>query len=321
VELLTATRADDVSVLLDQINVRSVVYCLSDLGAPWGFQVDSSATAKFHLVLDGRATLTLSDPGATKVMLDAGELVLLPHGSGHLMRDSGDSAVRPLADILAGRSSDVALSYGGDGPRTRLLCGGFGLAAGLPDDLLSLLPPVLILDTASQATARWLEPAFALLRDEAAMAAPGATAVLAKIADVFLTQVVRTYLSGPDVTTALVSDPAVDAALTLLRSQPGTPWTIVALARKAGMSRTMFAARFRELVGEPPMRYLARLRLELAARYLSATDKTLREIAHLVGYDNESSLSKAFRQAFGHAPGEYRRGQQAANGVRATSDA
>jgi AraC-like DNA-binding protein len=324
-ELLTSPRADDLSVLLARINVRSAVYCRSDLGAPWGFSVDASATAKFHLVLDGRATLILDDPAGPSADLSAGELVLLPHGSGHLMRDRPDSPARPLEHILAGRSGEPAerLSYGGDGPRTSLLCGGFALAASLPENLLSLLPPLLILDTAGGGVSRWLEPAFTLLRDEIARDAPGGTAVLAKLADVFLTEIVRGYLSGLDLLTAVVpaaaaGDPPVSAALTLLRSQPDGPWTVADLARKVDMSRTAFAARFRELVGEPPMSYLARVRLGHAAGYLSATDKTLRQIAHLVGYDNESSLSKAFRRAFGRSPGEYRRQQAAARGVRAT---
>ena len=324
-ELLTSPRDDDLSVLLEQINVRSAVFCLSDLGAPWGLRVDESATAKFHLILDGRALLTLDEPGAAPAELSAGELVLLPHGSGHLIQDRRDSPARLLDDILAGLPAGAAerLAYGGDGPRTCLLCGGFALASGLPENLLSLLPVVLVLDTTSSGVGRWLEPSFGLLRDEIARDAPGASAVLGKLADVFLTEIVRRYLSGLDLMTAAVppaasGDPCVGAALLLLRSQPGAPWTVSDLARKVDMSRTAFAARFRELVGEPPMSYLARVRLGHAAGYLSATDKTVRQIAHMVGYETESSLSKAFRRAFGRAPGEYRREQAAANGVRAT---
>ena len=325
-ELLTAPRADDLGALLERINVRSVVYCLSDLGSPWGFRVDGSATAKFHLVLDGQATLTLDDPGAIMAVLSAGELALLPHGSGHLMRDRAGSAVPSLHHLLAGRSGREAerLAYGGDGPRTSLLCGGFALGSGLPDQLLSLLPPLFVLGSADAGpSARWLEPAFVLLREQAASQAPGATAVLAKIADVFLTEVVRRYVSGLDAMSAAVppgadGDHEVAAALDLLRSQPGAPWTLADLACKVDLSRTALAARFRDLTGEPPMRYLARVRLGHAAGYLSATDMTVRQIAHLVGYENEASLSKAFRRAFGRPPGEYRREQRAANGVRAT---
>jgi AraC-like DNA-binding protein len=327
-ELLNPPRADGLSELLERINVRSVVYCRSDLGAPWGFRVDGSATAKFHLVLTGQATLTLDDPGLAPVELTAGDLVLLAHGSGHLMQDHGGSPAPPLEDILAGGSPE-RLTYGGDGPRTGLLCGGFMLAADLNDNPLSLLPPLLVVSSADAGPARhWLEPVFVLLRDEAARDAPGTTAVLAKMADVFLTEIVRGYLSGLDALDALDAatavspatrgDPSVGAALALLRAQPEAPWTVADLARKVGLSRTVLAARFRELVGEPPMSYLARVRLGQAAGYLSTTDKTVRQIARLVGYESEASLSKAFRQAFGRAPGEYRRQQGAARGVRAT---
>lgn len=170
-ELLTSPRSDDLGALLERINVRSVVYCLSDLGAPWGFRVDGSATAKFHLVLEGQAMLTLDDPGASRVTLAAGELVLLAHGTGHLMQDRGDSSARPLDHILAEGPADRAgrLTYGGRGPRTSLLCGGFALASGLPEDLLGLLPPLLVLDAAGTGGpwTRWLEPAFLLLRRKA----------------------------------------------------------------------------------------------------------------------------------------------------------
>ena len=323
-EQLTSPRADELSVLLEQINVRSVVYCLSDLGAPWGLRVDRSATAKFHLVLDGQAMLTLDEPGAASAELSAGELALLPHGSGHLLRDGRDSSVRLLEHILAEAPAGAAerLEYGGNGPRTALLCGGFALASGLPENLLGLLPPLLVLDTAGTGFSHWLEPTFALLRNEIASDAPGGPAMLAKLADVFLAEIVRRYLSSLDALTfsvpsAAASDPSVGAAIALLRAQPDAPWTVADLARKVGLSRTAFAARFRDLVGEPPVSYLARVRLSCAAGYLSATDKTVRQIARMVGYSSEASLSKAFRRRFGRAPGEYRRQQAAAHGVRA----
>jgi transcriptional regulator GlxA family with amidase domain len=136
---------------------------------------------------------------------------------------------------------------------------------------------------------------------------------------------VRAYLSGLQATTtpitpAAAADPAVGTTLALLRLQPGAPWTVADLARKVDMSRTSFAARFRDLVGEPPMTYLTRLRLGHSAGYLLATDKTLQQIARLVGYDNEASLSKACRRAFGRAPGEYRRQRLAGPLMRATPD-
>src|SRR5262249_55712391 len=174
-------------------NVRSAVYCLSDLGAPWGFSVESSQIAKFHLVLAGSALLTIDDPDADQVKLSPGELVLLARGSAHVIADSPDALTPPLEGILDGMSGAGRLRYGGDGARTSLLCGGFALAAGPPGELLDLLPPVLVIDAASHGIVRWLGPIFGLLQEEAASQSPGGTAVLAKIADVFLTQIVRTY--------------------------------------------------------------------------------------------------------------------------------
>jgi AraC-like DNA-binding protein len=324
VQLLTASSSDDLSLLLERINVRSAVYCLSELGAPWGFAVDGSDVAKFHLVLDGSALLTIDEHGPDQVKLSAGELVLLARGSAHAMQDSIDAPTPALDGILAhhGLSRTGRLHYGGEGTRTLLLCGGFALAPGLNGDLLSLLPPILVIDAASHGITRWLGPIFSLLQDEAAAQSPGGTAVLAKIADVFLTQILRTYLSGQDPATwpaqAAAADPALGKALEGLWRKPGQPWTVAALAREAGMSRTAFAARFRDVVGDPPMTYLTRVRLGHAAGYLAATDKTLRQIARLVGYDSEASLSKAFRRAYGHAPGAYRRRQRGPAAVHVT---
>ncbi len=98
----------------------------------------------------------------------------------------------------------------------------------------------------------------------------------------------------------------------MIRGRPEARWSVDAMAQSAGMSRTSFNARFRAVVGEPPMTYLTQLRLRRAAGYLSTTTKNVRQVAHLVGYDNEASFSKAFSRLFGRPPGEYRRDQLAA---------
>jgi AraC-like DNA-binding protein len=307
---------DGLSVLLREVNVRSVVYCLSDFAAPWGFRVERSPVAKFHVVLHGAASLTLGD--GDPVALAPGHLVLLPHGDGHIVQDEPRSPVRHLDRILADHPVDEAgrMSYGGDGPRTRLLCGGFELRPSLPDDLAEILPVLLVLDAAVAGLTRWLEPLFALLREETEATAPGASVIFAKIADVFLTQALRSYLAAADSVAALEhpvsADPDIARVLKMLRSQPETRWTVDDLARAAGMSRTAFTRRFRAAVGAPPISYLTRLRLTRAAGYLATTTSNVRHVAHLVGYDNEASFSKAFRRAFGRPPGDYRRDRFAA---------
>lgn len=234
------------------------------------------------------------------------------------MQDLPGSPVQHLDRILAGHPVDEAgrMAYGGGGASTRLLCGGFELRSSLPDDLADLLPPMLVLDVVGAGLTRWLEPLFALLREETEAAAPGASAIFAKLADVFLSQALRSYLAAAPSMGALehpVSpDPGIARVLRLMRSQPELRWTIDDLARAAGMSRTSFTTRFRAAVGESPISYLTRLRLTRAAGYLATTSKNVRHVARLVGYDNEASFSKAFSRAFGRSPGSYRRDRLAA---------
>src|SRR5215831_594201 len=272
-ERIGAPSQDGLSAVLRDVNVRSVVYCLSDFTAPWGFRVEHSPVAKFHVLLHGTAVLTVGD--TPPVRLKSGDLVLLPHGDGHAICDQPGSSMRPLDAILA-----------------------------------DYLPPVLTLDSAA-GLVRWLEPLFALLREETQASAPGAAAIFAKLADVFLTQALRSYLTAADGLVRLglpaMPDPDITRIVRMMRARPQARWSVDSMAQSAGMSRTSFNARFRAVVGEPPMTYLTQLRLTRGAGYLSATTKNVREVAHLVGYDNEASFSKAFSRLFGRPPGAYRR--------------
>ncbi|HEY3059684.1 MAG TPA: AraC family transcriptional regulator [Chloroflexota bacterium] len=302
---------DALTELLRAVKVHSTVYCVSELSAPWGFRVEDSSVAKFHLVLEGSCILSLES--GEQLALLCGDMVLLPAGTGHAVRDRLDSKVQWLDRILAEyrADDDASLIYGGSGTPTRLVCGGFVLADGLPGGLLGLLPRVLRLDAGASGVQRWLEPVFELLRDEVDGSRPGTGAVLAKLADVFLTQVLRTYLVGAEAAGIVHADsfrdPGIARALELVHAQPDRAWTVAGLAGEVGMSRTLFATRFRALVGESPIRYLARVRLSQAAGYLTTTNATLYSIAQSTGYDSEASLSKAFKRAFGQSPREYRR--------------
>ena len=313
-QLLNTGPDDDVTGLLTALTVRSSVYCLSDLGAPWGFEVDDASTAKFHIVLDGGCWLRLS--GADPVWLGNGDLAILPRGERHTVTDSLDSAVRGLDLLIADHplDADARLNGGGDGARTRLLCGGFTLAGPAPETLLALLPQVVSMTPRAALISAWIGPVFALARQEATTPAPGAQAIFAKLADVFLTQALRTYLTGaahtgllrPGPSPETPPDPPIARAAALIRDDPARPWTLRVLARETGLSRTAFATRFRAATGESPIQHLAKIRLSQAAAYLTTADLTLEAIAARTGYASTASLSKAFKRHFGLSPGTYR---------------
>jgi AraC-like DNA-binding protein len=310
VRLLNTARTDTITELLSALTVQSSVYCLSELRAPWGFQVDGANVAKFHLVLEGACWLRAEavDP----VPLAAGELVILSRGERHTIGDEPGSPVFGLDLLIADHPLDDQgrLRCGGDGPLTRLLCGGFALGGAIPAPLLAMLPPVLHMDAISTGVIGWLEPVFALVRQEADRADPGAQAIFAKLADVFLAQALRSYLIGAEQAGLLrlgpLADPLIGTAVALIRDQPTRPWTVQALAKEVGMSRTLFTTRFRAAVGESPMRHLARVRLGQAAGYLTTTKLSVDAIARRTGYGNSAALTKAFKREFQTSPGRYR---------------
>jgi len=310
VQLLNTPPRDAVTELLTALTVHSSVYCLSELRAPWGFEVGGANVAKFHLVLEGKCWLHAD--GISPVHLSAGDLVILSRGERHMMRDEMTSPVVGLDDLIADHPLDeqARLQCGGTGPLTRLLCGGFALGGPIPAPLLALLPRVLHMDAVSTGVIAWLEPVFALVRHEADRADPGAQAMFAKLADVFLAQALRSYLNGAQQAGLLQleppADPHIDAAVALIRDQPALQWTVEALARQVGMSRTLFCTRFRASVGESPMRHLARVRLGQAAGYLTTTRLSVDAIARRTGYGTSAALSKAFRREYEISPGRYR---------------
>jgi AraC family transcriptional regulator, activator of mtrCDE len=296
---------DPLSKLLRVVNVHSSVYCVSDLRAPWGFRVEDSTPAKFHLPLEGRCTLMLTR--GERLNLERGELALLPFGTGHTVRDRfRDSEVPELAQLLSEHPPDRRgrLRYGGRGRRTLLACGGFLLADALPARLLAALPPVIKVDFGSDSLLN-------VLRNAANDPRPGGSAVFAKIADVFLTELLRTYLLAAErdgrIQVGPLGHPAIARAIELMRNRPEERWTVACLAHEVGLSRTLFMARFRDLVGQAPVRYLTRVRLTQAAGHLATTDETLYGVARRAGYESEASFSKAFKREFGVTPGAYRR--------------
>jgi transcriptional regulator GlxA family with amidase domain len=144
--------------------------------------------------------------------------------------------------------------------------------------------------------------------------------VIARIADILFIQAVAAYLEDNADTIqsgwlAALRDPKIGPALALLHHQPDRAWSVGSLANELGLSRSAFAARFAHLVGESPLRYLARVRLNVAAARLRSSDEKMSSIATTVGYESDSAFNKAFKQRYGETPGHYRRRYSARTGV------
>ncbi|RCG24386.1 AraC family transcriptional regulator [Streptomyces diacarni] len=191
---------------------------------------------------------------------------------------------------------------------TVLLSGGYQLHGDLSSRLLDALPPVLVLRGTE-----WDAGLMALVEQEIVRDAPGQQLVLDRVLDLLLVSVLRAWFARPEADAPAwyraQSDPVVGVALRLLHEQPGHGWTVASLAAKSGVSRASLARRFTELLGEPPMAYLAQRRIDLAARLLREPGATLAAVARRVGYADGFALSAAFKRVRGVSPAEYRAGQ------------
>ena len=310
--------SDGLSQLLLRLTVNSTVYCLSEMTAPWGFQVAARSGPAFHLLTAGSAWLEVEgqqDP----VRLAAGDLVILPRGEGHVVRDSPQSAVTLLDSILTETPPvDGHLRHGGGGERTDLLCGGFAVERLTARPLLEALPTVVHLRGSGGRAPEWLVSLIRMIAVEMASTGPGSEAVVTRLTDALLAQALRQCLAEADQAfpgSTAVSDPQIARALRLIREHADQHWTVPKMAAAVSLSRSAFAERFRAATGETPMQNLTRYRMAQAAEYLRATMAGIREIARLTGYDSEVSVTKAFRRQYGTSPGAYRRSRATATKV------
>jgi AraC-like DNA-binding protein len=307
-----AHEEDVLTGVLDALGVRGRVFCRSELRAPWGLVLPQGPGAHFHVVERGRCSLRLA--GASRSLtLTSGDLVLVPHGRGHTLADPVDAAARPLATQTRPAAGCVGrmIRVGGGGAETRLLCGAFHFARAGARSLLQPLPDVIHVPAQAGHEPAWLASALHLLMAEAQASRPGAEAVVSRLTDVILVQALRAWIGslppGRGGWLGALRDPQVAGALTLMHRAPERRWTVATLAGQVGLSRSPFAARFTQLVGEPPLAYLTRWRLLRAARALGEEPVSLQDLAARVGYVSVAAFSRAFQRSFGVAPGAYRR--------------
>jgi AraC family transcriptional regulator, activator of mtrCDE len=300
--------ADVLGALLHHVRITTSRFGRIELGAPWGARVGSRATIALHHLLDGELWLEMD---RQEIHVRRGDLVVLPHGTAYVMRYRPGAAVQDEAtwQPSAGPASlSVRRRYGGDGALTVVLCAELSAAGAGRDLLMRALPAVV--HVSADRPVRALGQLLDILRDEVRQPRRGTPFVAARLAELLLVQGILAELERPAARgswRAGLADDRVARALDALYTAPEYPWSVVTLARAAGMGRTAFTDRFRELVGETPFTHLTRWRMEVAKTILrEEPGRTLGEVAAAVGYGDEFAFGTAFRRVVGVPPGAYR---------------
>jgi AraC-like DNA-binding protein len=308
---------DALSAVLAPVRLQHTRWASTVGRAPWGVAVPAAKSCiRFHYLLRGSAWLSVDKTDEPRVALSGGDLAVLPLGHAHVLRDHPRNTTPAPArfDELARCASRpdravMQLEVGTKGPETTFITGGFVLDDPLARPILSTLPPLIRMKPDAEGVPSFLENIQFITR-EVETDQPGSDIVLLRMADVIFIQILRAYLSRvPDDRGGFLGalrDPSTAAALGAMHRRTEAPWTVASLAKEAGLSRSVFAARFAQLVGEPPLGYLTRVRMQKAAKLLR-DGATLAKVSRLTGYASEASFSYAFRQWAGIAPGAWRR--------------
>ena len=313
---------DALSEILRVVHMSGAFFINARFSAPWCYQSPQASLAApwldpcaekiviFHLITEGECLVEME--GEPPLRVQAGDVLLFPTGAAHRM--TSDAGLPPppgaanLQKLLSSRPRRLA--YGGGGAATRMVCGYLACDSRLARLLLNGLPPTVVVSLRDSEAGRWLESSVRYALAEARTPRPGSAGLLAKLSELLFIEVLRQHVhqsEGQVGWLAGLSDRVVGNALNALHQKPGHEWTLVDLAREAGTSRSVLAERFQQLVGTSPMNYLTQWRMVMAANLLRRSNTPLARVAEEVGYQNDTSFSRAFRREYGQPPSTWRR--------------
>jgi AraC-like DNA-binding protein len=299
---------DPLSEALRSLPMSGCLIARAELSAPWGMGLDRFDAAVFHVVLSGSCWLDAGE--GRRILLKPGDIAVLMHGQAHRLMSEPSAAITSFSDLMQhcvpGRFPSIGIEGGGDG--VAMLCGFFKFDRQTSHPLLRALPDLIHVNTGTGTGS--LENLVAMADAESTTPRPGSAALTDLLCGLLLVQMLRAQLAVDSRAAAPwihgLQDRPIGAALELIHESLAKAWTVAQLASAVAMSRSSFARRFVECVGESPMRYLARCRILRAAQMLDAEDLSASEAMHRVGYESESSFSKAFQRCLGCTPAAYR---------------
>lgn len=316
---------DVLSDVLRTIRLEGALFLNGEMRAPWCVKVPPSAyiaqvlkpgaqrLAICHLVLQGSCWAQAE--GGSPVRAEAGEAIVIPHGCAHIVGSGLQHAAIDVDHLVTPRMPAIErLRYGGDGEPTMIVCSWFAYEGDAPNPMMASLPNLFTSALRRRSAGPWIEQSIDFVLADAAAKTPGYEVLASKVAEMLFAEVLRGYMESMPANNpgwlAGLRDPHVSRCLALMHAEPAREWTVDALAGEVHISRSVLAEKFTELVGAPPMQYLTRWRMIVAAGMLRNEQTNLARVAEGVGYESEAAFSRAFKREYGVSPGHWRQGTE-----------
>ena len=299
--------ADPVAEVLHTLQMSGAFYSRAHFTAPWGLELPPMpGHLMFHVVTGGECWIDSEDLVPFKAA--EGDFVLLPRGEGHALRSEPGHPTTLLWDTDREQISDryELLTHVSGGDVSTTICGAVRIDHPAAQHLIAFLPPAIHLEASGSARDVWMESTVGLILHEAAELRPGGEWVITRLADLLVVQAIRTWLQSEGAAKGWVGalrDRDVGRGLRLIHRNPERGWTVDSLARELHMSRAAFSRRFSQLVGEPPMAYLTRWRMQLAVAWLRSGEVRVADLPSRLGYGSEAAFGRAFKRELGVSPG------------------
>ncbi|WP_029040514.1 AraC family transcriptional regulator [Cucumibacter marinus] len=307
---------DLLSDILSFLRLRGSLYFRTEFTSPWSVQVPAfERVARFHFAHRGRC-LVRPDGVEAAVQLEQGDLIIIPRGVAHrLYCDPATEHQAVQIDRvveLSGFTGEGALIYGAEqgDQQTQLVCGHFAFDPDANHPMIDALPAYVHIRNYGETAGAFMEHTLRVIGAEAGRGGLGSDLIALKLSEIIFAQALRAYLSGEGSQRPVFAglrDRSIARALSAIHAEPGRNWTLDTLAGIAGLSRTVFATRFVELMAMTPLAYLTAWRMQRARQMLAETGEPIIEIAEQVGYRSEAAFGRVFKKAIGTAPARYRR--------------
>jgi AraC-like DNA-binding protein len=304
--------ADPLGEALHFLRMNGAYYCRSELTGPWGLTLPPMpGYLWFHVVTSGRIWLETGEEEQGWIQL--GDLALVPQGDGHVLRSEPGAPAPGILELEREAVSDryEILRHGGGGAPTSLICGAVRFEHPAAGNLIEILPSTIHIEASSSPRLEWMQSMLRLMASEAGELRPGGEAVITRLGDILVIQAIRAWIEGDPAAQrgwlGALQDPQIGRAIAHIHRDPARTWTVASLAHESAMSRSAFAARFTELVGEPVMSYVARWRMHVAVAALKDEGATVGQLADRLGYRSEAAFSRAFKRVIGTPPGAVKR--------------
>jgi AraC-like DNA-binding protein/mannose-6-phosphate isomerase-like protein (cupin superfamily) len=298
--------------ILDTVGLKGSLYFRTEFSGAWSVTVPKhQQAARFHFVIQGRSFFYVDS--RYKVELNAGDLILIPYGSLHVIADTPQESAPTLETVLKDTDYEgegiLIVGDGDSSQSTQMVCGHFNFRSKAEHPLINALPSYVVIRSSVRAQNTLLDDALRMISRVTFSGSVGSDAAIKRLSEVVFIELLRLGFDeqGPHQSLLnALNDKSIGRALNLIHSNPEHSWSLESLAREVAMSRSRFAERFKSLVGISPMLYLSDWRLQKALALIGDTRCSIQQVAQMIGYQSPSSFTRAFQGKFGLAPKDYR---------------